>query len=159
MPHCTKCGTAVADNAGFCPSCGAPQQAAPAGAVPAAAPLVPAGEGLSQNAAGALSYVLGWVTGLIFYLVDKRPYVRFHARQSIVLFGCLHLILIVGGMLFISSAVVGGLHFFSPAFLILRIVDLLAFILWILCMVKAYQGQLFRVPVAADLADQIFGKS
>ena len=48
--------------------------------------------GLDENVAGLLCYVLGWVTGIIFFLIDKRPYVRFHAAQSIVVFGGLHIL-------------------------------------------------------------------
>ena len=44
--------------------------------------------GLEENVAGLLCYVLGWVTGLIFFLIDKRPFVKFHAAQSIVHVGC-----------------------------------------------------------------------
>ena len=70
MPHCTKCGTAVADNATFCPSCGAPQGAAGSG--PAASTPVGAGtSGMSENVAGLLCYVLGWVTGLIFSMMTE----------------------------------------------------------------------------------------
>ena len=46
--------------------------------------------GLSENVAGLLCYILGWITGLIFLLIDKRPFVRFHAAQSIVVFLGLH---------------------------------------------------------------------
>jgi uncharacterized membrane protein len=42
---------------------------------------------------------------------------------------------------------------------LLALVSVIGFILWILLMIKAYQGEKYRVPVAADLADQIFGKS
>ncbi len=42
---------------------------------------------------------------------------------------------------------------------LLWLVSVLGFVLWILLMIKAYQGEKFRVPIAADLADQIFGKS
>jgi len=91
MPHCTKCGATVDDNAAFCPSCGAGQAAANPG--PAAQNTAPAGtSGLSENTAGLLCYLLGWITGLIFYLIDKRPYVRFHAAQSIVVFGGLNIL-------------------------------------------------------------------
>ena len=48
--------------------------------------------GLSENLAALLSYVFGWITGLIFLLLDKRPYVRFHAAQSIVVFLGLHIL-------------------------------------------------------------------
>jgi uncharacterized membrane protein len=152
MPHCTKCGTMVADNVGFCPSCGAPQAA---GVATAMAPAASTQSGLSENVAGLLCYLLGWITGLIFFLTDKRAFVRFHAAQSIVVFGGLTVIRIVLSMLFIS----GGLAGFSAGVGILWLVSIVGLVLWILLMVKAYQGEKYRIPLAADLADQIFGKS
>ena len=152
MPHCTKCGTTVADNVAFCPSCGTPQAA---GVAPAMAPAVGTQSGLSENVAGLLCYVLGWVTGLIFYFIDKRPFVRFHAAQSIVVFGGLTIIRIVLSMLFVA----GGAAGLSVGFGLLTLVSILGVVLWILLMIKAYQGEKFRIPLAADLADQIFGKS
>jgi len=152
MPHCTKCGTMVADNVAFCPSCGTPQAA---GVAPAMAPAAGTQSGLSENVAGLLCYVLGWVTGLIFYFIDKRPFVRFHAAQSIVVFGGLTIIRIVLSMLFVA----GGAAGLSVGFGLLTLVSILGAGLWILLMIKAYQGEKFRIPLAADLADQIFGKS
>ena len=114
---------------------------------------------MKENIAGLLCYVLGWVTGLIFYFIDKRPFVRFHAAQSIVVFGGLQLIGVVLGVSFGISLVTGGLTGFSLGFALYRLLQLLGLILWILLMIKAYQGERFRVPVAADLADKIFGKS
>jgi uncharacterized membrane protein len=152
MPHCTKCGTMVADNVAFCPSCGTPQAA---GVAPTMTPTAGTQSGLSENVAGLLCYLLGWITGLIFYFIDKRPFVRFHAAQSIVVFGGLTVIRIVLAMLFVSSGV-GGI---SMGFGLLTLVSILGFVLWVLLMVKAYQGEKFRIPLAADLADQIFGKS
>ena len=68
MPHCTKCGAGVADNAGFCPSCGAPQPSAPAASPAPGTSPVPASAvtdaGLQENVAGLLCYLLGWITGL-----------------------------------------------------------------------------------------------
>ncbi len=152
MPHCTKCGTMVADNVAFCPSCGTPQAA---GVATAMAPAAGTQSGLSENVAGLLCYVLGWVTGLIFYFIDKRPFVRFHAAQSIVVFGGLMIIRIVLSMLFAAGGVAG----LSVGFGLLSLVSILGLVLWILLMIKAYQGEKFRIPLAADLADQIFGKS
>jgi uncharacterized membrane protein len=152
VPHCTKCGNMVADDVGFCPGCGAPQAG---GVASAMAPAASTQSGLSENVAGLLCYLLGWITGLIFFLIDKRPFVRFHAAQSIVVFGGLTIIRIVLSMLFIS----GGLAGFSAGVGILWLVSLVGLVLWILLMVKAYQGEKYRVPLAADLADQIFGKS
>jgi hypothetical protein len=100
MAFCGKCGTSMADGVAFCPKCGAPQGAVAAG-VPAPAPMAgpvvaaPAASGLSENVAGLLCYLLGWLTGLIFLLVDKRPFVRFHAAQSIVVFGFLFILRLI----------------------------------------------------------------
>src|ERR1035441_6467375 len=101
MAHCTKCGTEVPATAQFCPNCGQAQPAAPVQpATPYQPPAATAGAGMSENTAATLSYVLGWLTGIIFFLIDKRPYVRFHAAQSIVTFGGLHVIRLVLGMIF-----------------------------------------------------------
>jgi uncharacterized membrane protein len=158
MAHCTKCGAAVADGAGFCPSCGAPVSSA-AAASTSAAPVVAGSTGMQENVAGGLSYVLGWITGLIFYFIDKRPFVRFHAAQSIVVFGGLHILSIVLGMVFgvgmfmpHGAGVVAGAGMMG-LWSLLGIVEL---VLWILLMVMAFQGKKFRLPIAADLADKIF---
>jgi uncharacterized membrane protein len=107
---------------------------------------------MAENVAGLLCYALGWVTGLIFYFIDKRPFVRFHAAQSIVVFGGLTIIRVGLGMVFLTGGV-------SLGFGLLWLVSILGFVLWILLMIKAYQGERYRLPIAADLADQIFGKS
>jgi uncharacterized membrane protein len=114
---------------------------------------------MDEKVAGLLCYVLGWVTGLIFYFIDKRPYVRFHAAQSIVVFGGLHIISIVLGMFFGISLLAGGLAGFSMGYAVYAVVNLVGLILWILLMVKAYQGDRFRVPIAADIAEKLFGKA
>ncbi|MBI1749586.1 MAG: DUF4870 domain-containing protein [Acidobacteria bacterium] len=146
----------MADGATFCPQCGKAQGASPAGGAPGAAQT-----GLAENVAGALCYVLGWLTGLIFFLIDKRPFVRFHAAQSIVVFGALHVIQIVLGYMFGFGFLFGGgasRGSWAIAGLISMVVGLACLVFWILLMVKAFQGEKFRVPVAADFADQIAGK-
>jgi len=153
MAHCTKCGAVVADNAGFCASCGAPQ----AGANPAASPA--AQSQMDEKLAGLLCYVVGWITGIIFYFIDKRPYVRFHAAQSIVVFGGLQIVQIVFGTFFGVGMFMTGLAGFSMGWALYSLIGLAAFVLWILLMIKAYQGERFRVPVAADIAEKIFGKA
>ena len=158
MPHCTKCGTAVADNAAFCGNCGAaqiPSQPAPSAAPPAAV----AHPEMAENVAGALCYSLLWLTGLIFYFIDKRPYVRFHAAQSIVVFGGLHFVSYILGVFFGISILTGGWAGFSLGVALFHLVHLLTFVLWLVLMFKAYQGERFRVPIAADIAEKIFGKS
>lgn len=162
MAHCTKCGAVVAENAAFCGTCGAPQAVTstgvPAGG-PMVAPVAPAQTQMSENLAATLSYVLGWLTGLIFFLIDKRPYVRFHATQSIVVFGGLHILTFILGAFFGISLITGGFAGFSIGLALYRILDVVALVLWILLMVKAHQGERYRVPFAADLAEKLFGKS
>jgi len=114
---------------------------------------------MAENVAGLLCYVLGWVTGLIFFFIDKRPSVQFHAKQSIVVFGGLTVIRIVLGMFIGASFFAGGMGFLSLAGAIFSLLFLVGLVLWIILMIKAYQGERFRVPFAADLADKLFGKA
>ena len=143
MAFCKSCGQDIG-TANFCTKCGASQSAA---AVPVAAPIAASSEGLAENVAGLLCYVLGWVTGLIFLLIDKRPWVKFHAAQSIAVFGGLTIIRI--GLLFMS-------HFLGWA--IFALIGLVSFVLWIFLMIKAYQHETVRIPIAADIADSLAGK-
>jgi len=82
MAFCKACGQDIGD-AAFCPKCGAAQgAAAPAAAVGSSdSPTA----GIDENVAGFLCYLFTWVSGLIFLLIDKRPFVRFHGAQSIAL--------------------------------------------------------------------------
>jgi len=154
MPHCTKCGANVADNAAFCPSCGAT-----VGGASPSAPAASSQSGLAENVAGLLCYVLGWITGLIFFLTDKRPFVRFHAAQSIVVFGALMIIRIVIGMMFVTSGLAGVATGFSLGIMLSGLVSIVGLVLWILLMIKAYQGERYRLPIAAEFADKLAGKS
>lgn len=156
MAFCGKCGSSVPEGATSCPQCGAQVGVA----APAPVAMTPVGSsGLQENVAGLLCYLLGWLTGIIFLLIDKRPFVRFHAAQSIVVFGALHILLIVFGIVFGISLVAGGWAGFSIGWAIYRLVDVVGLVLWIVLMIKAYQGEKFRVPVAADVADSIAGKA
>jgi uncharacterized membrane protein len=96
--------------------------------------------GLEENVAGLLSYVLGWVSGLVFILLEnENKFVRFHAMQSIIVFGALNILSIV--LSFIGWGVAG-------------IIGGLTFVLWIVLMVKAYQGAMYKLPWAGDLAEK-----
>jgi uncharacterized membrane protein len=99
--------------------------------------------GMNQNVAGLLCYLAGWVTGLIFFLVEKEnKFVRFHAMQSIITFGGLSALSIV-----LTWVPIIG-------WMLLPIVSIIWLILWVLLMVKAYQGQLFKLPMIGDLAEK-----
>jgi len=103
------------------------------------------GTGLSKNTAGALSYVLGPVTGVVFLILEKDPYVRFHAMQSIVVF--------VG--LFALQWALGLTIFLLP---IVPLVGLVGFILWLVLIYKAWQGDRWAVPVFGKIVNQLLGK-
>ncbi len=139
---CPKCGTENPEGSSFCQKCGealVPQVPKPTGT----------SIGLEPNVAGLLCYVLGWITGLIIFLLEKEnKFVRFHALQSIVTFGAFT-------VLWIVFSVLMGIQYIGTLFWVLNIISwILAFVLWIVLMVKAYQGEKYKLPVAGDIAEK-----
>ncbi len=114
--------------------------------------------GLEENAAAALSYVLGFLTGIVMFIVEsENDHVRFHAAQSIVISGALFVASItlsvvnfVAGFIDIIGFVVGLL-----VGLFNLVLWLGGFVLWIYLIVRTYQGEDPRVPVAAGVADSL----
>ncbi len=155
MAFCCKCGSEVAAGAGFCRKCGQAQL----GGAAVVQTTQSAQSGMSENVAAFLCYLVGWVTGIIFFLIDKRPFVRFHAAQSIVVFGGLHVINIMLGILFGAGMMFrGGYGAFGVGAALYSLISLVGLILWILLMVKAYQHEKFEVPIAAGIAKSFAGK-
>jgi len=118
--------------------------------------------GLDENVAALLSYILNWVSGLVFFLIEKNSrLVRFHAMQSILLFATFF---VVGIVLWILSFIVGIIAGQISSLLgtlvglvigLLALVYFVAFIIaWIMCMIKAYQGQYFKLPLVGKFAEQ-----
>ena len=100
--------------------------------------------GLEPNIAGLLCYLGGWITGIVFLVIEqKNKFVRFHALQSIITFGAMT----VAGAFLNLIPFVGG--FFGA------VVGIVAFILWILLMVKAHEGEMYKVPIAGNIAEGI----
>ena len=131
---CSKCGTENPDDSGFCKKCGSAMNSDGSN-LPARA-----GSGLESNVAGLLCYAAWWVTGLIFILIEKEDkFVRFHALQSIFVFVPINVLMSL---------------FYSFIWPLGTIVNLCAFALWILLMIKAYQGERFKLPVAGDFAEK-----
>jgi uncharacterized membrane protein len=93
-----------------------------------------------------LSYVLGSITGLIFFYLDKRPFVQFHAAQSIITFGSLLLLDVALGLWVGENRVGLSRHIRS-------LIVLVTFVLWIVLMIKAYQGKRFKLPIAGHVAE------
>jgi uncharacterized membrane protein len=109
--------------------------------------------GLDSNVAGLLCYLFGWVSGLIFFLIEKEDkFVRFHALQSLLLSGVVIAFEIIVSILVripvigVAFAVILGL---ASLVLWLGLV-----VLWIILMVKAYQGEKFKLPVIGDIAEK-----
>lgn len=97
--------------------------------------------GLDANVAGLLCYIGFWISGIVFLVLEKdSKFVKFHAVQSIVTFGALHVL----------TMILGWIPFIGQIFGI--IIGILALILWIILMVKAYRGEIFKLPVAGDVA-------
>jgi uncharacterized membrane protein len=149
MSFCPSCGKPLIEGSANCGNCGAsvrPPIAVAATAQPS---------GMSVNAAGALSYLAGFITGIIFLVVDpykQDPFVRFHAFQSIFFnlawIGFWIVWIIVGMVL---SAITKGLFFFIQMPIDL-IVSLGGFCLWAFLMYSASQGKRFQIPVIGALA-------
>lgn len=111
---------------------------------------VPAGTstGLSPNVAGLLCYVAGWISGIIFLVLEQRNrFVRFHAAQSIVTFGTITVAGIILGLI-----PVVGIAFSS-------IIGIIGFIVWIIMIVKASSGEWYKLPWAGDVAEKIVASS
>jgi uncharacterized membrane protein len=135
MAFCPSCGSTIEGS--YCAKCGIP---APGGQ-PAAA------GGLAQNAACALCYLFGFITGILFLVLapyNQNKTVRFHAFQSIFL----HVTFIVFWI------VLGMIMPFSVSLILSPLIGLAALVLWILLMWKTYQGQKVKLPVIGDLAEK-----
>ena len=103
------------------------------------------GTGLGKNTAAALSYVLGPITGVLFLVLEKDKFVRFHAMQSIVFS-------IVG---FVLNMVLG---FTIVLALVLPILWIAEFVLWLVLIYKAWQGEEYELPVIGKFSRQFLGK-
>ncbi|MDY6959231.1 MAG: DUF4870 domain-containing protein [Halobacteriota archaeon] len=100
--------------------------------------------GLDENIAAALSYLLGWLSGfLVLFLESDNEFVRFHAKQSIVVF----LGLTVIGFIIGAIPIIG--------FVTAPFIGLLSVLLWLLLMWRAYQGARYKLPIAGDFAESL----
>jgi uncharacterized membrane protein len=99
--------------------------------------------GMQPNVAGLLCYLLTWLTGIVFLIIEKEnKFVRFHAVQSIAVFAPINIIMIILGFI----PVIG--------WIINIILWILEFILWIFLMFNAYQGKMIKIPIAGNFAEK-----
>lgn len=102
--------------------------------------------GLDGNIAGLLSYLGTFVTGIIFFLLEKESrFVKFHAMQSIV----------ISVPVFVISLILNYIPFIG--WILGPLFNLAALALWIVLMIKAYQGETFKLPIAGDIAEKQAG--
>jgi uncharacterized membrane protein len=158
MAFCANCGATLTDGGGFCGSCGKPVGAASPAAffepqiVATSSPVASAG--LTSNAAAALTYILGLITGVVFLVLEpykRDPFVRFHAMQSILF--CAAAIVFS-----IAMSIVWGILFSISTSLIfvvmpLRLVIALGlFLFWLFVMYQAYSRREYRIPIIGAIA-------
>jgi uncharacterized membrane protein len=141
MAFCVACGAQLLQDANACPACGRP--------ILAAVSAQGAAGNINDNIAGMLAYFT-IIPAIIFLFIEpfnRKPFVRYQAWQSI--FFCIALLIIHLGLGVVS-------HIVPFLFLLIlpmqAIVSLGAFILWIVLVIKAYQGQMFRLPIIGDMA-------
>ncbi len=107
--------------------------------------------GLDENIAGLLCYLLGVITGIIFYVIEKEnKFVRFHAMQSIVVFGSILIINWVVIPIVMMIPILGWVI----GMLLGLVVFIVSIVLWVLLMYKAYKGEKYKVPFAGDFAEK-----
>ncbi len=134
---CASCGAQMADNAAACPACGKAAAAGGGGAAPAAS------GGLADNVAGALAYVT-IIPAIIFLVMapyNQNKFIRFHAFQCLLM-GAASIALNIIMIIPILGWIIG-------------LVGILAlFVGWILCIVKAYGNEKFKLPLIGDYAEK-----
>ena len=102
--------------------------------------------GLEENVAGFLCYILGFITGIVFLVVEKRSsFVRFHAMQSTITF--------LG--LFVISMILGVIPILH---LLVYPIWILSLILWLILMVKALRGERYLLPIVGKMAEEKMGR-
>ena len=148
---CSSCG--VEFEGRFCPQCGTAVSEAEgrfgSQAPPPSGQPVETAAGLSDNVAATLCYVLGFVTGIIFLVLEpynKKREVRFHAFQSIFLSCAMFLLGVVMTILAVLTAGLTGM--------LMPVIQIGFFVLWIVLLLKTYQGQKLVLPVIGPLADK-----
>lgn len=122
--------------------------------------------GLDENIAALLSYIFGWVSGLVFFLIEKDSrLVRFHAMQSL-LFNVLVAIVVIAlwivfAVLWLIASQLSGVMsalLGLVATLVWIVLGIGILIAWIMCLIKAYGRQYFKLPIIGNFAEKFSTK-
>ena len=122
--------------------------------------------GLDENLAALLSYIATWLSGLVFFLIEKDSrLVRFHAMQAILLGAAaavggivLWVLWVVVTLIFAQIADILGTLAGLVMGLLLGVFYLAIVIAWVMCLIKSYQGQYFKLPVLGNFAEKFSQK-
>jgi uncharacterized membrane protein len=158
MAFCSKCGSALSEGVSFCSVCGSPASTTGAAATPPVPPIPAgtAGSGLSSNVAAALAYLVGFITGIIFLVVEpyrRDKFVRFHAFQSIS-FGVVVVILQIILRIFLSIGFLSFGFLFAIFGLMSFVIWLAIFVFWLFLMYKAYNNETYMIPILGEWASK-----
>ena len=152
---CSKCGTENPEGAKFCSKCGAGLGVVATPTEGAAKPEAESSTGMTANVAGLLCYVAGWITGIIFVVLEKKSkFVKFHAWQSIITFGALTVVQIILSILGAIAVSLFSFGLWNFAHVLGIIVWVITVGLWIALMILAYQGKMWKVPLAGNWAEK-----
>jgi uncharacterized membrane protein len=144
---CSQCGAENPEGAKFCSKCGAKLGVVATPTEGAAKPEAESSTGLSANVAGLLCYVAGWITGIVFIVLERKSiFVKFHAWQSIMTFG----VLTVAYIILRWIPFIGGI--------LSILIYILIAILWIILIIQAGTGKMWKVPWAGDWAEKQISK-
>ena len=151
MAFCTVCGAQTADGSTVCPACSR-------SAAPAVQPVAASAGGMTDNVAGMLAYVT-IIPAILFLVIEpynKSRFVRFHSFQNLFLH-------VAGLVLWIALFIVSAVLAFIPilghiiAFLLWMALSVGLLIVWIMLLLKANQGQMWKLPVIGDMAEKQAG--
>jgi uncharacterized membrane protein len=152
---CSKCGTENPEGAKFCSKCGAGLGVVATPTEGAAKPEAESSTGMTANVAGLLCYVAGWITGIIFVVLEKKSkFVKFHAWQSIMTFGVLTVVQIILSILGAIAVSLFSFGLWNFAHVLGIIVWVITVGLWIALILLAYQGKMWKVPLAGNWAEK-----
>jgi len=173
MAFCANCGAAVMEGTAFCAGCGKPvgasnhpvavAQLASAGAQAAVQPPVanaqPVSSGLTSNVAAALAYVLGFITGIVFLVLEPYKhdrFVRFHAMQSI-LYSAAGLVFRIAWSILVNILMSFTVWTGVVLVPIGLVISLGLFVFWLYLMYQAYNNREYRIPFIGAIAAKQVG--
>ncbi len=156
MPYCPECGEEVKENEAFCSNCGASLKGIEGTSQKTEGSPSGTSLDISENIEALISYFLFWVSGIVILILEeKNEFVRFHAKQSIITFLPLMILVMIlralGGTFLWMG---GGLIFGGPLLFLSSLIVAGIFVLWLILMFKAYEGEKYKLPIAGNFAEK-----